>query len=74
MILKVPIYVEIETIRTEDIGPFTEVLGLLMYKKLREEKSFNQSTFTRTGRDPKSLSKIRIISREEAIEHLRSSK
>ena len=73
MILKANVYIEVETIRNEDIHNFISVLQDHIYRLLREEETLNCLHFTGKGKD-ESKSPIRIISYEQAIEHLRKSK
>lgn len=73
MIVKVPIYVEIDRIDPEMIPFFVEFLADVMYNDIRK-KSFTKTLAKFTNNGEISPDDLKVISREEALELLRTRK
>jgi hypothetical protein len=76
MIIKVPIYVEISTVDQRDLPVLVDELMKKMYNFLRKEESINTLTYSHKNMRLKEFQRLtmKIISREKALENLRTSK
>ena len=75
MIIKVPIYVEIESISKQEMLPdVVNTLHLVFTNSLRREKFDTQAGRISTALVTKLAGEFKIISKEKALEYLRTKK
>lgn len=76
MVIKVPIYVEIDTVDQRELPKLVGVLMQGFYEILRKEENYNTKTYRYINISKKELSNLsmKIISRDDALESLRTSK
>lgn len=73
MILKIPIYLEVDSISAEAASSLVEVCNKKFTIILRKEK-ITTFKFTDDERDLVTISNLKIISREKALESLRTGR
>lgn len=73
MIVKVPIYLEVDKIEPDALSHLVETANKKFTTILRREK-IETFEFTKLATGAKYLSKIKIITREKALDFLRTSK
>jgi len=71
MIIKVPVYVDIDAIKSEDIQPIVEDLSNHFYSFLRKENLNKQIKESHLWDVDEVIPKAKLISRAKALEHLR---
>lgn len=73
MIIKVPIYLEVDSITPDAAASLVEVCNKKFSTILRKEKILTFK-FTDSEKELVFISKMKIISREMALEHLRTGR
>lgn len=74
MIIKVPIYLEVDKLEQDMIPSIVNDMGNIVYSILRKEKELN-GTFPMYKRKGKTISaSFKVLSKEKALEYLRTSK
>jgi len=74
MIIKVPLYFDISGVSQEDLPDFVGELTKIAYNSIRKDK-INVIQFSSTLKKRANLREatLKVVSKEQAIEHLRSS-
>jgi len=71
MIIKVPVYVDVDAIRQEDLLGYVSICTDRFYKSLRKQKLILPSSYTIGPKDKKTPVNAKLISKEMALETLR---
>lgn len=71
MIIKVPVYVDIDAIRQEDLLSYVNVCTERFYKSLRKQKLLLPNSYTTGNKEKKTPVNAKLISKEMALETLR---
>jgi hypothetical protein len=76
MILKVPIYVEIDSVDPDSLSKFTEELSERLYKKIRSYDLIDLFGNLSTSRIKKEtgINSLSILSKKQVLEELRTKK
>jgi len=74
MVIKIPIYVEIDTIDERLLPLFVDAFAILFFKQLRKEEFTKDVARMQLKSGSKMPSKIKIISKDMALETLRIKK